>query len=53
MDTLKLLGVETSEDLKFIEEADLHTVLRPIQARELISYWKQTSKCILTTHIVF
>lgn len=35
--TLKDLGVEKLEDLKYVQEADLSEVLRPIEARKLIS----------------
>ncbi|KAF6738297.1 hypothetical protein FQA47_016967, partial [Oryzias melastigma] len=37
---LQSLGVDTDEDLQFIEEADLLTVLRPIQARKVLAAWK-------------
>ncbi len=37
---LQSLGVETSDDFEFIEEADLLTVLRPIQARKVLVAWK-------------
>lgn len=43
VETLHLLGVETTEDFPFIQEADLST-LRPIQARRLVAAWKQTSE---------
>ena len=43
-ETLQSLGVETTEDFSFIQEADLLSVLRPIQARKLVAAWKQTSK---------
>lgn len=39
-ETLQSLGVETYDDFQFIEEADLLSVLRPIQARKLLSAWK-------------
>lgn len=42
--TIKSLGVETPEDLRFLEESDLVAVLRPIQARKFISVLKETSK---------
>ena len=45
-ETLQSLGVETTEDLSFIQEADL-LVLRPIQARKLVAAWKRTRKYIL------
>ncbi|CAI5678530.1 unnamed protein product [Oreochromis niloticus] len=38
---LQSIGVETSDDLLFVTEADLMTVLRPVQARKLLSAWKQ------------
>ncbi|KAK0152046.1 hypothetical protein N1851_006572 [Merluccius polli] len=42
---LQSLGVETSDDFQFIEEADLLTVLRPIQARKVLAAWKLKCKC--------
>ncbi len=44
LETLQSLGVETTENFPFIQEADLLTTLRPIQARRLVAAWKQTSK---------
>lgn len=44
-ETLQSLGVETTDDFQFIQEADLLSILRPIQA------WKQTSKYISTKYI--
>lgn len=44
LEALQSLGVETSEDLQFISETDLNSVLRPVQARKLLAAWKQTSK---------
>uniref|UniRef100_A0AAR2JY98 SAM domain-containing protein n=1 Tax=Pygocentrus nattereri TaxID=42514 RepID=A0AAR2JY98_PYGNA len=41
---MQSIGVETHADLRFIEEADLMTVLRPVQARKLLSVWKQKCK---------
>ena len=41
---LQSIGVETCDDLHFVTEADLMTVLRPIQARKLLSAWKQKCK---------
>ncbi|XP_044218597.1 uncharacterized protein LOC122989651 [Thunnus albacares] len=38
---LQSIGVETYDDLRFVTEADLMTVLRPVQARKLLSVWKQ------------
>lgn len=39
-ETLQSLGVETSDDFQFLEESDLLTTLRPIQARKVIAAWK-------------
>lgn len=39
-ETLQSLGVETNEDLNFIEEKDLLSALRPIQARKVPAAWK-------------
>lgn len=47
-ETLQSLGVETAEDFTFIQESDLLSVLRPVQARKLVAAWKQTSEYILT-----
>lgn len=47
---LQTLGVETGEDLKFIKESDLLSV-RPIQARRLLSAWKQSSTYALSKFV--
>lgn len=39
-ETLQSLGIETSDDFQFLEESDLLTALRPIQARKVIAAWK-------------
>lgn len=39
-ETLQSLGIETSDDFQFLEESDLLTALRPIQARKAIAAWK-------------
>lgn len=41
---LQSIGVETYDNLMFITEADLLTALRPVQARKLLSVWKQKCK---------
>lgn len=41
---LQSIGVETYDDLRFVTEADLMTALRPVQARKLLSVWKQKCK---------
>ncbi|XP_075951552.1 uncharacterized protein LOC142954433 [Anarhichas minor] len=43
-ETLQLLGVETPEDFHLIQEGDLLSALRPIQARKLVAAWKQTTQ---------
>lgn len=50
LETLQLLGVETSEDLQFISETDLNSVLRPVQARKLLAAWKQTVSIMISLH---
>lgn len=45
---LQSIGVETYDDLRFVTETDLMTALRPVQARKLLSVWKQKFK--LKTH---
>lgn len=39
-ETLQSIGVETNDDFQFIEESDLHSALRPVQARKAIAAWK-------------
>ncbi|KAI9535001.1 hypothetical protein NQZ68_007086 [Dissostichus eleginoides] len=39
-ETLQSLGVETYEDFQFVNEADLLSALRPIQARKVLAAWK-------------
>lgn len=41
---LQTLGVETSDDFQFLEEGDLLSALRPIQARKLLAAWKLRCK---------
>ncbi|KAI4879969.1 hypothetical protein NFI96_025844 [Prochilodus magdalenae] len=43
-ETLQSLGVETYDDLQFIEEADLLSALRPFQARKVLDAWKLKCK---------
>lgn len=43
-ETLQSLGVETYDDFDFIEEADLLSDLRPIQARKVLGAWKLRCK---------
>lgn len=43
-ETLQSLGIETSDDFKFLEESDLLTALRPIQARKVLAAWKYRGK---------
>ncbi|CAL9702384.1 unnamed protein product [Knipowitschia caucasica] len=37
---LQSIGVESYDDLQFIEESDLLSALRPVQARKLLATWK-------------
>lgn len=46
-ETLQSLGVETSDDFKFIEEADLLSVLRPVQARKVLAALKLSCKSFI------
>ncbi|KAL6466698.1 hypothetical protein MHYP_G00245070 [Metynnis hypsauchen] len=39
-ETLQSIGAETYNDFQFIEEADLLSALRPIQARKVLAAWK-------------
>lgn len=45
-ETLQSLGVETYDDFQFIEESDLLSALRPIQARKVLAAWKRKCKSI-------
>lgn len=47
-ETLQSLGVETYDDFRFIEEADLLSTLRPIQARKVLAAWKLRCKSDIT-----
>lgn len=46
VETLNSLGVTTPADFQYVQETDLLPVLRPIQARRLVSVWSQKSKYI-------
>lgn len=52
-ESLQSLGVETSDDFQFIEEPDLLSSLRPIQARKLIATWKLRRKLFITVCLPF
>lgn len=43
-DHFESIGVETYEDLRFVTEDDLMKVLKPVQARKVLSVWKH--KCM-------
>lgn len=43
-ETLQSLGVETYDDFQFIEESDLLSALRPVQARKVLAAWKLRCK---------
>ncbi|XP_072565115.1 uncharacterized protein [Paramormyrops kingsleyae] len=44
VETLQSMGVATTEDFDYIQETDLLSVLRPIQARKLVAAWKKNSQ---------
>jgi hypothetical protein len=44
-DALNSLSAETTDDLRFIKEADLLPQWKPIQARNLVVAWAHSSKC--------
>lgn len=44
LEALQTLGVETVEDFKYVQEADLVGILRPIEARTLIARFKAFCK---------
>ena len=46
-ETLQSIGVETYDDFQFIQEADLLSALRPIQARKALAAWKLRCKSII------
>ncbi|XP_049334937.1 uncharacterized protein LOC111195868 [Astyanax mexicanus] len=48
IDTLKALGAETTDDLKYITEGDLLPALKPIQARRLVVSWAQNNSATPT-----
>lgn len=45
LEHLQGLGVEDMEDLSYLQESDLLSVLRSIEARKLLSLLKKTSMC--------
>ncbi|KAG9276085.1 hypothetical protein AMEX_G8349 [Astyanax mexicanus] len=45
LEALQTLGVESIEDLNYIQEADLVNVLRPVEARKLIARVKALCEC--------
>ena len=49
-ETLQSLWVETYYDSKFIEEANLMSALRPIQARKVLAAWKLRCKSSIAVH---
>lgn len=46
LEALQELGVHDLEDLNYIQESDLLHVLKPVEARKLISHFKTTSMCL-------
>lgn len=49
-ETLQSFGVETYDDFQFVEEADLLSALRPIQARKVLAAWKLRCKSSIAVH---
>lgn len=47
VEALSALGVETLDDMKYIQEADLLGVLKPIEARKIMAHIKATCKFLL------
>ena len=41
IETLKVIGVKTQEDLPLVEQADISDVLTPIEVWKLIKTWNQ------------
>ena len=41
IETLKVIGVKTQEDLPLVEQADMSDVVTPIEVRKLIKVWNQ------------
>lgn len=52
VDTIKNLGIETAEDIKYIKEEQLLTVLKPVQARKVISSFTVTCRYILFIFLI-
>lgn len=51
--TLKLVlekieecGVEDVDDVKYIQESDLTSILKPVQVRKLLQVWKMEGKSL-------
>ncbi|KAK1885837.1 putative phosphatase YxeH [Dissostichus eleginoides] len=44
LEALREMGVDTLEDLKYVNEADLKNVMRPIDARKLMASVKALSE---------
>lgn len=47
-ETLQNLGVETYDDFQFVEEVDLLSALRLVQARKVLAAWKLRCKTSIT-----
>lgn len=53
LEHLQGLGVEDLEDLSYLQESDLLSVLRPVEARKLLSLLKKRSMCFNLSIINF
>jgi hypothetical protein len=41
---LEECGVAAYDDLQYVSESDISSVLRPVQARRLLAHWKKDGK---------
>lgn len=46
LEVLEELGVHDCEDMNYVQESDLLHILKPVEARRLLSCVKSTSMCL-------
>lgn len=46
LEALEELGVRDCEDMDYVQECDLLHILKPVEARRLLSFVKSTSICL-------
>lgn len=46
VEALEELGVRDFEDMNYVQESDLLHILKPVEARRLLSFVKSTSMCL-------